>query len=64
MSGVQIIRDKNGKVEVKCSLDFVKAMANSFKVSADLERRVQQNREQIIAESFRRLAEYRAVRNR
>jgi hypothetical protein len=64
MSGVQIIRTKDGKLEVKCSLDFVEKMAKGFKLSPETERRIQQNREQIIATSFKMLEEYRAVRNR
>jgi hypothetical protein len=64
MSGVQIIRTKDGKLEVKCSLDFVEKMAKGFTLSPETERRIQQNREQIIATSFKMLEEYRAVRNR
>ena len=64
MTGVQIIRTKDGKLEVKCSLDFVEKMAKGFTLSPETERRIQQNREQIIATSFKMLEEYRAVRNR
>ena len=64
MSGVQIIRTKDGKLEVKCSLDFVEKMAKGFTLSPETERRIQQNREQIIATSFKMLEEYRAVRKR
>ena len=64
MSGVQIIRTKDGKLEVKCSLGFVEKMAKGFKLSSEIEQRIQQNREQIIAASFKLLEEYRAVRQR
>ncbi len=64
MSGVQIIRNKDNKIEVKCSLDFVEKMAKSFKLSPEVEQRIQQNREQIIATSFKMLEEYRAVRQK
>lgn len=64
MSGVQIIRTKDGSIEVKCSLDFVEKMAKSFKLSSEIEQRIQQNREQVIAASFKLLEEYRAVRKR
>jgi hypothetical protein len=39
-------------------------MAKGFTLSPETERRIQQNREQIIATSFKKLEEYRAVRNR
>ena len=64
MTGVQIIRTKDGGIKVKCSLDFVEKMAKRFTLSPETERRIQQNREQIIATSFKMLEEYRAVRNR
>jgi hypothetical protein len=64
MSGVQIIRTKDGKLEVKCSLDFVEKMAKRFTLPPETEQRIQQHREQVIAASFKRLEEYRAVRNR
>lgn len=64
MSGVQIIRTKDGSIEVKCSSDFVEKMAKGFKLSSEIEQRIQQNREQVIAASFKLLEEYRAVRKR
>ena len=64
MSGVQIVRTKDGRLEVRCSLDFVEKMAKGFSLLPETEQRIQQNREQIIAESFKRLEEYRAIRNR
>ena len=64
MSGVQIIRTKDGKLEVKCSLGFVEKMTKGFILSPEIEQRIQQNREQIIAASFKMLEEYRAVRGR
>lgn len=64
MSGVQIVRTKDGRLEVRCSLDFVEKMAKGFGLLPETEQRIQQNREQIIAESFKRLEEYRAIRNR
>ncbi|MEE1030422.1 MAG: hypothetical protein UIC65_05355 [Alphaproteobacteria bacterium] len=64
MSGVQIVRTKDGGVKVECALDFVEKMAKSFKLSPEVEQRIQQNREQIIATSFKMLEEYRAVRQK
>jgi hypothetical protein len=64
MSGVQIVRTKDGGVKVECSLDFVEKMAKGFKLSPEVEQRIQQNREQIIATSFKMLEEYRAVRQK
>ena len=64
MNGVQIIRNKEGKLEVKCSLGFVEKMTKGFILSPEIEQRIQQNREQIIAASFKMLKEYRTVRGR
>ena len=64
MSGVQIVRTKDGGVKVECALDFVEKMPKSFKLQPEVEQRIQQNSEQIIATSFKMLEEYRAVRQK
>ena len=64
MSGVQIVRTNDGGVKVECALDFVEKMAKSFKLSPEVEQRIQQNREQIVATSFKMLEESRAVRQK